>query len=148
IVYLEDFVNQETVNFFYDELIEKQIKDISKAVDKIAKNYDLIAKNYDLIADKLVEFIHDNFHISNFYLKDILDNSTYRIVIRNASQCGIEKLGDFTLENSVEFFQTKGIGKKKLLSLLEIIFGLPETKISKRFDLSETDNNEAKYLAY
>src|SRR5699024_6506054 len=56
--------------------------------------------------------------------------------------------GDFTLENSVEFFQTKGIGKKKLLSLLEIIFGLPETKISKRFDLSETDNNEAKYLAY
>ncbi len=141
IVYLNDFINLDTKNFLYDRLVEKEIKAISKALDKIAMNY-------GLIADKLVKFIQNNNHISNFYLKDILDNSTYQIVIRNANHCGVKKLGDFTFENSIEFFKTKGIGKKKLLSLLEIIFELGEVKFSKRFDLLQSDNNEAKFLAY
>lgn len=141
IVYLSDFLQQETIDFFYDELTKKEITTISKAIDNVSMNY-------DLLANKLTEFVTDNPQISEFYLKDILDNSTFRIVIKNANDCGIQQLGDFTYENSVEFYQTKGIGKKKRSSFLNMLYELLGTKISKPFDLSDTDGKEANYLAY
>lgn len=141
IVYLSDFLQQEIIDFFYDELTIKEITTISKAIDNVSMNY-------DLLANKLTEFITDNPQISDFYLKDILDNSTYRIVIKNAIDCGVQQLGDFTYEKSVEFYQSKGIGKKKRSSFLNMLYELPGTKISKPFDLSDRDDNEANYLAY
>src|SRR5699024_1862901 len=65
IVYLSDFLQQETIDFFYDELTKKEITMISKAIDNVSMNY-------DLLANKLTEFVTDNPQISDYYLKDIL----------------------------------------------------------------------------
>lgn len=141
IIYLSDLIHEERLDFFYDELSENQIRSISKAIDNITANH-------DLIASKLIEFIDNNSHIKKIYLKDILDNSTFRIVIGNAKKINIEKLGDFTLENSIKLFKTKGIGKKKLSSFFDFIFNLPDTKAVQILNLSDRDSDEAKYLGY
>lgn len=142
VVYLSDFLNQEIIDFFYDELTNEEITTLFKAIDNVSMNY-------DLLANKLTEFVMDNPQISDYYLKDILNNSTYRIVIKNANDCGIQQLGNFTYENSVEFFQTKGIGKEKRSSFFNVLYEIPGTKISKPLDyLTDTDGKEANYLAY
>lgn len=130
----------------------QQLKLLNKKQNKdLAIKLDTILLDYDLIASKTIEFVNDNPSLRNIKINTLLNDNVFNMFRQYAYKNGVIYLGDLTTNKTTKILSSKGIGKSKIYSFLNIVFSL--TKVEKNTSEAKATPNiinksEPKFLAY